>query len=80
MARVFQTRKQHRQRTGRRKRAFVMNRNELAEHFGVEPAAVEAALERRQLRWHTDSTGDIYASVPESMATTSDTAPEPPAP
>lgn len=63
MAKVFQTRKLHRQRVSRRKRAFVLNRKELAEHFQVSVTEVETALNARGIGYHTDSTGDVFASV-----------------
>lgn len=63
MAKVFQTRKLHRQRVSRRKRAFVLNRDELAEHFQVSASEVEAALSENGIDFHTDSTGGVFASI-----------------
>jgi hypothetical protein len=61
----FRIRPLHRQRTGRRPRVRVLDQNELAELLHVPVAELRKALDARGWSYHVDSTGNLWATLPE---------------
>jgi hypothetical protein len=53
----------HRQRTRRRSRALVLNGDDLAAHFGVARKDLQNHLDAKQIPYHLDSRGEIWASI-----------------
>lgn len=68
----FKLRPLHRQRTRRTPTRRVLDQNELAAHFGVEPGEVRSALEAVGWDYHEDAAGRIWASVPKALLETGD--------
>ena len=53
----------HRTRRSSYKRIVVLNRQDLAQAFECEPDEVEAQLKDRDIRFHRDSLGEVWASL-----------------
>lgn len=64
---TFRLRKLHRSRTRRVSTVAVLNEAELCANFGCSPESLEGVLRSHALRWHSDSNGQRFASVPKSL-------------
>ena len=60
---ILDTPRLHRQRKGRRRAVTVMDHEELATHFGVEPDQLKSVLIEAGWPFHEDAAGRLWASV-----------------
>ena len=54
----------HRRRKPRHTRVTVLSGQELADHLGVPLSAVRQTLEARNIRYHKDARGALWATLP----------------
>lgn len=58
----------HRQRTRRRSRLTVLGNEDLASHYCVHRNELERYLQHRQIPFHKDSAGNVWASCERERA------------
>ena len=58
----------HRQRTRRRSRLTVLGNEDLAAHHCVRMSELERYLLKRQIPFHKDSAGNVWASCERDIA------------